>query len=90
MMRYSVFLHPKADAFLKKLDKKIREKLTGKIKDLEVDPQHKGERLTPSEYRKLRAGDYRAIYEIWQEERKVVVLFIGHRSKVYDDFNKLI
>lgn len=89
-MKYTVFLHTKANASLKKLDKTTKERLTKKIKSLGDSPQHKGERLQPSDYYKLRVGDYRAIYEIWNKERKVVVLFIGHRSKVYDDFNKLI
>jgi mRNA-degrading endonuclease RelE of RelBE toxin-antitoxin system len=34
-------------------------------------------------------GDYRAVYEIWVEKRRVVVLFIGHRKNVYDDFSRL-
>lgn len=89
-MKYAIFLHPKADASLKKLDKTTKERLTEKIKSLEDSPQHKGERLQPSDYYKLRVGDYRAVYEIWHKEHKVVILFIGHRSKVYDDFNKLI
>lgn len=33
-------------------------------------------------------GDYRAIYEIDRDESRVVVLFVGHRKKVYDDFSK--
>jgi mRNA-degrading endonuclease RelE of RelBE toxin-antitoxin system len=34
-------------------------------------------------------GDYRAIYEIDRDESRVVVLFVGHRKKVYDDFSKV-
>jgi len=88
-MKFPVFLHARADESLKKLDKKIKERVTEKIRTLESAPQQKGERLRPSDYYKLRVGDYRVIYEIWHNEQKVVVLFIGHRSKVYDDFNKL-
>ncbi len=40
-----------------------------------------------SHFRSLRAGDYRAIYEMQQE--RVVVLFVDHRKKVYSDFRKL-
>ncbi|MCD6467139.1 MAG: type II toxin-antitoxin system RelE/ParE family toxin, partial [Methanomicrobia archaeon] len=39
---------------------------------------------------KLRIEDYRAIYEIKVKEKKVIILFIGHRKTVYDDFSRLI
>ncbi|MGI8555398.1 MAG: type II toxin-antitoxin system RelE family toxin [Pyrinomonadaceae bacterium] len=32
---------------------------------------------------KLRAGDYRIIYETIHAEEIIVIHFIGHRSKVY-------
>ncbi len=89
-MEFKVFLHPKANAFLEKLDSDLKDRVKGKIKGLQDNPQNKGERITPSQYYKLRVGDYRVIYEIWHGEKKVIVLFIGHRSKVYDDFSKLI
>jgi len=34
-------------------------------------------------YFKLRAGDYRAIYEVVHDSRVIIVLRIGHRSEVY-------
>ena len=40
-------------------------------------------------YYRLRIGDYRAIYTIDNREQRVIVLFIGHRSEVYDDFSRL-
>ncbi|RLI21514.1 hypothetical protein DRO47_03685 [Candidatus Bathyarchaeota archaeon] len=35
-------------------------------------------------------GDYRAIYTVDREELTVIVLFIGHRREVYDDFTRLL
>jgi len=32
---------------------------------------------------KLRAGDYRIIYQILYDQRTIVVHLIGHRSQVY-------
>ena len=87
---YSVFLHPKANKFLEKSNKELADRIKSSLKQLTDNPQRKGERLIPSHFYKLRVGDYRIIYEIWEEEDKVVVLFIDHRSKVYDDFNKHI
>ena len=39
-------------------------------------------------YRKLRVGDYRAIYRI--EGKKVKIFYIGHRSIVYKKADKRI
>jgi mRNA interferase RelE/StbE len=89
-MKFSVFLHPKADEALRKLDKTVSERLVEKIRALESFPERRGECLKPSDYYKLRVGDYRAVYEIWHADRKVVVLFVGHRSMVYDDFSRLV
>lgn len=89
-MDFKVFLHPKADAFLQKAGDVLGGRITEKIRLLSTNPEEKGERIHPSDYYRLRVGDYRVIYEVWREEGKVVVLFIGHRSKVYDDFSKLL
>lgn len=89
-MKYKVLLHPKANGFLERCDPKLRARLEKKIRFLSEDPQKKGGRINPSDYYKLRVGDYRAIYEIWHAEKKVIILYIGHRSKVYDNFKKLL
>lgn len=35
------------------------------------------------QYPERGIGDYRAIYEIDKQNKKVIVLYIGHRSEVY-------
>ena len=89
-MSYRVFLHPKAAEFLKKLSPSLRAKIKDRLRELEESPEEKGQRLKHSAFYRLRIGDCRAIYEIHGEEGKVVVLFIGHRRKVYDDFSRLL
>lgn len=34
-------------------------------------------------FARIRAGDYRVIYEVIHAEKTVVIHFIGHRSEVY-------
>jgi mRNA-degrading endonuclease RelE of RelBE toxin-antitoxin system len=46
--------------------------------------------LKPSDFWSLRIGDYRAIFEIDRAKEQVIVLFIGYRKKVYDDFSKML
>ncbi len=58
--------------------------------ELRDSPKTKGHRLTPSAFWRIRISDYRAIYEMDRKNKTVVVLYIGHRSRVYDDFNLLL
>jgi len=88
-LSYRVLLHPKAAEFLKKADIKLRERIKAQLKELENSPREEGERLTQSPFWRLRIGDYRAIYMIDDDGKRVIVLFIGHRSEVYDDFSRL-
>ncbi len=89
-MTYSVFLHPKAAKELKTLEAGFRKSVVERLRELREDPDGKGKRLSQSDFWSLRVGDYRVIYEIEREKRRVLVLFVGHRSKVYDDFSKML
>ncbi len=88
-MNYEVLLHPKADDFLQEVENKIEARIREKMKSLSSEPK-KGKRLKHSDFWRLRIGDYRAIYEIDKKNERIVILFIGHRKNVYDDFSKLI
>ena len=89
-MSFRVFLHPKAARFLEKAEPSLRRKIGEDLTRLADSPEEKGERLTNSPFWKIRIGDYRAIYEIDKEHRRVIVLFIGHRKHVYDEFSRLL
>ncbi len=88
-MSYEVFLHPKPAEALSKLEKDVRKRIRTKLRELKDGPERKGKRLKHSEFWSLRIGDFRAIYEIDAENDQVIVLFVGHRRDVYDDFSKL-
>jgi len=88
-MLYKVFFHPKAKKSLEKLEHQIRKRIKNKLHNLKESPEKKGEHLRYSYFWKIRAGEYRIIYEIDIEKQRVIVLFIGHRKNVYDDFSKL-
>jgi mRNA interferase RelE/StbE len=88
-MSFKVFLHPKSARSLSKLDKDLRARIKSRVEELEDHPERRGKRMRYSDFWTLRIGDYRAIYEIDEGENRVIVLFIGHRKNVYDDFSKL-
>ena len=89
-MTFKVLLHPKAAKALEKLEKSTKRRIIEKLRELEDKPEEVGKRLKYSDFWSLRIGDYRAIYEINRDRKQVVILFIGHRKRVYDDFSKMI
>ena len=89
-MAFKVLLHPNAAKELSKLDAENKDRIKKVLGELAVDPWKLGKPLHPSDFWSIRSGDYRAIYEIKAKEKQVIVLFIGHRKKVYDDFSKLL
>ena len=83
-------MEPKAAKALKKLDDTNRARMKKALGEVAVDPWKAGKPLHPSNFWGVRSGDYRAVYEIDPDKNRVVVLFIGHRKKVYDDFSKML
>ncbi len=88
-MVFTVLLHPKAAKELEKIEKPIKSRMTEKLRELGDHPERIGKPLKHSDFWSLRVGDYRAIYEIDRDKDQVIILFIGHRKEVYDDFSKM-
>ena len=86
---FDVLLHPDAAKSFGRLDKKIQDNTRKKLSELNEFPEQRGKHLRYTQFWSLRIGDYRAIYEVKKNENRVIVLFIGHRENVYDDFSKL-
>jgi len=89
-LAFKVLLHPNAAKELRKLDGQNQARIRQALGELAVDPWKTGKPLHPSDFWSVRSGDYRAIYEINTEKNQVIVFFVGHRKKVYDDFSKLL
>lgn len=86
MTEYSLRYHPAAadeiNDLKKSLKKRIQKKLTRlRRKSLEGKPL-KGEL---SGFRSSRVGNYRIVYTISEDQGIVYVLYVGHRSKVYQE-----
>ncbi len=87
-MTFSVLLTPRAARSLRKLERSVGKRIQKSLDELAQNPES-GEQLRPSKFWKIRLGDYRAIYEIERSQRQVIVLFVGHRKNVYDEFFRL-
>ena len=88
-MTYSVLFRPKAAKSLRKLQRSIGARILESLNELERSPEI-GEQLKPSQFWKIRVGDYRVIYEIDRASNRVIILFVGHRKNIYDEFSRLV
>jgi mRNA interferase RelE/StbE len=84
-MSYQIFLHPKADKTLNSYEKQLQKRIKQTIRTLK-DGINSGKPIEGTKFFSLRVGDYRVIYEIKTEQFRIIILFIGHRSVVYDKF----
>lgn len=86
-MNYKVKFTKGARKMLKKLPLDIQNRIKPKIKALSVEPRPDGvKKLKGKEnsYR-IRVGDYRVVYEIFDDVLIVKVLEIGHHSDIYKE-----
>ena len=86
-MSYKVEILKGALKQLKKLSPELQEHIQVKIDDLAIEPRTNGvKKLKGKEntYR-IRVGEYRVIYDIFDEILVVNVVEVGHRSRVYKD-----
>lgn len=89
-MDFKVLVGPKAAKTLRKMDRATKDRIKDRILELKEQPERLGKRLTYSNYWSLRIGEYRVIYRIEKKDSQVFVIFVGHRSTVYDDFSKIL
>jgi mRNA interferase RelE/StbE len=82
---YQVRITRSAEKQLKKLTPPVQRKLAAVIMSLAIEPRPYGSKklaATVNSYR-VRVGDYRVIYDIYEREIVVSVLKIGHRRDIY-------
>lgn len=84
-MPYKVAFKPSAADALRRLPRKVQAQVIRKVESLAADPRPRGcTKLAGSELLwRVRAGDYRVVYEVRDDVLTVVVLKVAHRSHVY-------
>ena len=85
-MSYSLSFEPESITDLDNLTQAVRVRILNKIDWL----RRNFEQISPlpltanwSGFYKLRAGDYRVIYEFDRELQVIIIIRIGHRSEIY-------
>ena len=84
-MAYAIQFKPAALRQFEKLSRDVQKRIAARIADLRDNP-------FPAECKKLsgvpdawriRAGDYRVVYQVRREILLVLILTVGHRRDVY-------
>lgn len=86
-MSYNVKFAKGASKQFKKLSPEIQERIQIKIDELADNPRPNGVvKLVNGENRyRIRVGDYRVLYIIFDDVLLVTVVKVGHRREVYRD-----
>lgn len=85
-MKFRVLLRKKAYKFLRELRPGEKERIVGKLRQLEDFPAVKldivkiaGEENTF----RLRVGNYRALFKVYEGEKIIVIVKIDTRKRIY-------
>jgi mRNA interferase RelE/StbE len=85
MPKYTAILSNKAQKQLDKLTDNIAVPIIDAIADLEVNPRPLGYKKLKSRVGlRIRVGNYRIIYEIFDKELLIDVIALGHRKDIYE------
>lgn len=80
---YSVWISEKAKKQLRKLPENIREIILNKIYSVRHEPFRHLKKLQGSKLWRLRIMDYRAVIDVLVSEKKIFVLTVDKRERVY-------
>ena len=85
MPNYTIILTKRAEKQLDKLPDNIAEPIIEAIGDLSKNPRPNGyKNLKSRDGYRIRIGDYRVIYEVFDDELVIDVIKLGHRKDIYD------
>lgn len=68
---------------LKKLNKETQKRIISTLERIRIRPYSYVKKLVGSPYFGLRAGDYRIILDIKEDNLIIYVLELGHRRNIY-------
>jgi len=95
-MKYDLYLSSRAKKQFKKFDVNIRNRLKTELMELEKEPFQKGNFLQGFAHglcyiKILHNGvQYRAVYDIAENKKEVLVIFIGSRENFYKELRRFL
>ena len=84
-MSYRVELSTAASRQVRKLPRPVRDRVLDGLEALSEDPRPHGSKKLAGEQTawRIRIGDYRVIYDVFDDELVVSVVRAAHRREVY-------
>ena len=95
-MSYSVFLSRKANKQYNSFDQHIQGKIRSILLKLKENPNEgfslSGEKYVGLRYVKTKhkAVEYRAVYDINDEQKEVLIIFLGTRENFYKELKRYL
>ena len=80
---YEITYSKAATKFLKKLEKKDQKQILAVLERTRIRPEKFFDRLVGEKIYKLRAGNFRILADIFNNELRIFVIRVGHRKNVY-------
>ena len=83
-MNHTVILPRSVQKELDRLSPEVAGRILRRLGELEANPRPSDvKKLKGRDAWRIRVGEYRAIYEIRDRVRQIVVITVGHRREVY-------
>ena len=95
-MSYSVFISSKAHKQYGSLDRHIQDKIESIFSQIKKEPHTGfsllGKKYTRLLYRKIKhkSVEYRAVYDINDEKREILIVFLGTRENFYKELRRYL
>lgn len=85
MGSYNINFKPSVEKDLRRLPKALVSRVMKRIEDLSSEPfpRHSVKLSGAERLYRIRAGDYRIVYEVVIESREIVIHYVRHRREVY-------
>lgn len=88
---YRIEVTPRAQKDLKALPTRERQRVAEQIDALKIDPRPTGSRKLRGreDFYRIRAGDYRVVYQIEDEVLLILIVRVGDRKEIYEIIRRL-
>jgi mRNA interferase RelE/StbE len=85
MAEYTIEFAASADKALQKLAIGVQRRIVTAIEKLATNPRPRGAvKLAGDESAwRIRVGDYRVVYDIFDQQLRILVIRVGHRKDIY-------
>ena len=82
-MTYEIVFSDKAFKQLKKLEKVTQERIIKVLERIRIRPESFVTKIVGDPGFRLRVGEYRVIVDIYKDKLLILVIKIGHRTRIY-------